>query len=83
MLGDSFHQYVPGRVFCCRTVYPPLTAQVTGQAWQCARESEGSGVRGIGQGWMWGRVTHRLFAWDCSGFTDEFTVLNNSASTPN
>ncbi|KAA8589534.1 hypothetical protein FQN60_012899, partial [Etheostoma spectabile] len=42
----------------------PLTAQVTGQAWQCTRESEGSEVRGRGQGWVWGGVTHRLFAWD-------------------
>lgn len=45
----------------------PLTTQVTGQAWQYARESKGSGVRGIGQGWMWGRATHRVWAWDCRG----------------
>lgn len=32
----------------------PFTAQVTGQAWQCARESKWRGVRRIGQGWMWG-----------------------------
>lgn len=29
----------------------------------CQRE-QGSGVSGIGQGWMWGKATHRLLAWD-------------------
>lgn len=72
---------MPGRVEQLpNSLSRPFTTQVTGQGWQCAREDEGSGVRGIGQGRVWGAVAHRLFGPDC--FADEFTGLDTTAQTP-